>query len=215
MRPVRASLLVAVAGLATASLLCTAASAQQVYRIVGPNGHVTFSDTPPADSRATLAPVVSVSTATNGAGLPYELRQASSKYPVTLYTSANCNACGSGRAYLASRGIPFTEKTVSSIEDADALRRLAGESVVPLITIGGQLIRGYSDSEWRQYLDAAGYPTKSVLPPNWTNPPPAPLVTAQRALPPAAAAPAAAVRRPSTPPASPLPSADNPAGIKF
>ena len=215
MRPVRPSVLVAVAGLAAASLLCAAASAQQVYRIVGADGRITFSDTPPADPKAKLAPVVSQAAGGNGVSLPFELRQANSKYPVTLYTSANCNACGSGRASLTSRGIPFTEKTVSTFEDAEALRRLAGDSVVPLITIGGQLIRGYSDSEWRQYLDAAGYPTKSVLPPTWTNPPAAPLVTAQRALPTAAAAPAADVRSPSQPPASPAPSTDNPAGIKF
>jgi glutaredoxin len=213
MRPVRPSVLFA-AGLAASALLCVAAGAQQVYRIVGPDGRVTFSDTPPADPKAKLAPVVPLAGGSSGASLPYELREASSKYPVTLYTSANCNACGAGRAYLTSRGIPFTEKTVSTTEDAEALRRLAGDSVVPLITIGGQLIRGYSDSEWRQYLDAAGYPTRSVLPASWTNPAPAPLVTAQRALPPTAPAPAPAARSPSPPP-PPAESADNPAGIKF
>ncbi|GAC1606553.1 MAG: hypothetical protein NVS3B2_14220 [Ramlibacter sp.] len=215
MRPVCPCVIATLAGLAAATLLCGAATAQQVYRIVGSDGRVTFSDMPPADSRAKLAPSVPLAGGGNGAGLPYELRQASSKYPVTLYTSANCNACSAGRAYLTSRGIPFTEKTVTTFEDAEALRRLAGDSVVPLVTIGGQLIRGYSDSEWRQYLDAAGYPASSLLPPSWTNPPPAPLVTAQRALPPVAPAPAPAERAPSPSPSSPAESADNPAGIKF
>jgi glutaredoxin len=130
------------------------------------------------------------------------LRQVASKYPVTLYTSANCGACGSGRAYLASRGVPFAEKTISSPEDAEALKRIAGESVVPIVTIGGQRLRGYSDSEWGQYLDAAGYPRQSALPASWRNPEPSPLVAVQRPVAPSATAADAAAPARSNRPAS-------------
>lgn len=203
------------------TVLAAQASAQQVYRIVGPDGRVTFSDQPPLDPRARAAPAGGSSNSAGGAssaGLPFELQQVASKYPVTLYTSAGCNACGSGRAYLTSRGIPFNEKTISTPEDAQALQRMAGESMVPLLTVGGQQIRGYSDSEWGQFLDAAGYPSRSVLPSSWRNPAPSPLVALQRALPAAETArrnnpPAPVVEAPSaTPPEAP---ADNPAGIKF
>jgi arsenate reductase-like glutaredoxin family protein len=43
-----------------------------------------------------------------------------SRYPVVLYTGKNCAPCGLAAAYLAGRGIPFTEKTVVSNEDIDA-----------------------------------------------------------------------------------------------
>ena len=214
----RLSLATGLIALAAATLLAPQAQAQQVFRIVGPDGRVTFSDKPPAEANARLAPVVSLPGARTGnaAVLPFELRQVAIKYPVTLYTASDCGPCGAGRAYLASRGIPFTEKTISTTEDADALKRMAGDITIPLLTIGGQQVKGYSDSEWGQFLDAAGYPAKSVLPASWRNPPASPLVAIQRPATPApigaAEAPAAPAQTFSPPPAE---RADNPAGIKF
>lgn len=216
---VRPYIVIGLIGLAAAATFAPHASAQQVYRIVGADGRVTFSDKPPADANAKLAPVAPQSTGSSGAALPFELRQVATKYPVTLYTSNNCVACGSGRAYLASRGVPFAEKTISSAEDAQALQRIAGENVVPLLTVGGQQIRGYSDTEWGQFLDAAGYPPKSVLPASWQNPPASPLVAVQRPLPPpdAAADASASASRNASPTVAPAPveRGNNPAGIKF
>jgi glutaredoxin len=148
----------------------------------------------------------------NGAGLPFELRQVASKYPVTLYTGNNCGPCGAGRAYLSSRGIPFTERTVTTAEDAEALKRLAGDNSIPLLTVGGQQIKGYSDTEWGQFLDAAGYPARSALPPSYRNPAASPLVAIQRPAP--AAAPVESAPEPVRAP-PPVERADNPAGIKF
>jgi glutaredoxin len=201
-------------GLAALTLLAASAGAQQVYRIVGPDGKVTFSDKPPVEANVKLAPVVPLggSAAANGAGLPFELRQVASKYPVTLYTGANCGPCGAGRAYLSSRGIPFTERTVTTAEDAEALKRLAGDNSIPLLTVGGQQIKGYSDTEWGQFLDAAGYPARSALPASYRNPPASPLVAVQRPAP--AAAPVESAPEPVRAP-PPVERADNPAGIKF
>ena len=116
-----------------------------------------------------------------------------------------------------SRGIPFTEKTVTTAQDADALQRLTGDNSLPLVTIGGQQIKGYSDSEWGQFLDAAGYPARSALPASWRNPAASPLVAVQRTTPLAVATPEAPTDEALTRAASPAPAvpADNPAGIKF
>lgn len=213
MRTSSLSFAASLATLAAGTLICASVAAQQVYRIVGPDGRVTFSDQAPADPKTRTAPALLKSNNGNGALLPFDLMQTSSKFPVTIYTSPNCGSCVSGRAYLASRGIPFTEKTVISAEDIEALQRLAGESLVPIITIGGQMIRGFSASEWQQYLDIAGFPTKSMLPRSWTYPAPTPLVAVERALP---LAEPSVTRELSSP--SPIPSTEtsyNPANIKF
>ena len=203
-------------GLAAFTMLTASAHAQQVYRIVGPDGKVTFSDKPPIETTAKQVPAVVLGGgggAGNDAALPFELRQVTSKYPVTLYTGANCGACASGRAYLSSRGIPFSEKTVSTADDAQALQRLTGDNSIPLLTVGGQQIKGYSDSEWGQFLDAAGYPARSTLPSAFRNPAATPLVAVQRPAPVPAAAP---VAPPEPVRAAPVQErADNPAGIKF
>lgn len=189
--------------------------AQQVYRIVGPDGKVTFSDQPPP---AASAGKISAGTPGAGSGassgLPFELRQVAGKFPVTLYTGDKCVPCGSARAMLMSRGIPFSEKTVNTNEDIDALQRLSGDASLPFATIGSQQLKGFSDAEWTQFLNAAGYPATSTLPPSYRNPAATPLVVVNK--PAAAATPAAAAApRPPATPAAPPPSVSNPAGIKF
>jgi glutaredoxin len=216
---------------ATGLLVCTVAFAQPVYRIVGPDGKVTFSDQPPpaaAPGKAANVSTPAGSTTSGGSTLPFELRQVVSRYPVTLYTSTDCVPCGTGRALLTSRGIPFAEKTVKSNEDIQALQRLSGDTSLPFLTIGGQQIRGFSDTEWSQFLDAAGYPKTSVLPTAFRNPPATPMVAVQTPATPAQTqsaagngAPAADAqqvivnRRPTSPVPAPAPVNNNPAGIRF
>lgn len=209
-------------------LLLTAVSAgalaQNVYRIVGPDGKVSFSDRPPAEANAAAQPArAGATTAPAGnslATLPFELRQVVTRYPVTLYTGADCAPCASARSLLTSRGVPFTERTVSTNEDLAALQRLSGSSSLPFGTIGGQQLVGFSDMEWTQYLNAAGYPQQSQLPANYRAPAPTPLVAVAPAAP-AAARPAPApsndaVRREDPPaPVNSGPTPSNPAGIRF
>lgn len=202
------------------SLLSPALQAQTVYRIVGPDGKVTFSDKQPAsasDARVSTA-TASSTEGSASAGLPFELRQVATKYPVTLYTGDNCAPCGAGRSLLTSRGIPFSEKTVTTNEDNQALQRLSGDNSLPFMTIGSQQLKGFSDAEWTQFLNAAGYPPSSALPPSYRRPAPTPLVTiatAPAAAAPVAGTPAGTNTRDATagrPAAQP---ANNPAGIRF
>jgi glutaredoxin len=216
-RPLLLSGKQAAAALLLGLLAVAGAQAQTVYRIVGPDGKVTFSDKPPASAKdkATVAGPGGASSAANAA-LPYELRQIAGKYPVTLYTGDNCGPCGAGRAMLTNRGIPFVERTVSSPEDTQALQRLSGDASLPLLTIGGQQLKGYSDAEWTQFLDAAGYPKTTALPASYRNGPATPLVAVQ--APAAAPANAAAQARNTTPTQqapAPARNASNPAGITF
>lgn len=139
------------------------------------------------------------------------------RYPVTLYSSSNCAPCDSARQLLQARGIPFTEYTVGSAEDIEALQKLSGQNSLPFATIGRQHLLGYAESEWTQYLDAAGYPKTSQLPPGYRRPSPTPLVarkTTESATPAAAAASTPGARPPAAPP-RPASNPDNPAGIRF
>ena len=211
----RAPLVIA---LTLGALLATGVSAQGVYRVVGPDGKVTYSDQPPPAS-ANARPVGGASAAgSSSAALPSELRQASGRYPVTLYAGADCAPCDSGRNFLVARGIPFAEKTVASGDDIAAFKRLSGAASLPLLTVGAQHLKGYSESEWTQYLDAAGYPKKSVLPASYRRAAPTALVETA----PVAAAPAAPRdtgverKRPAEPTETPVtPPVDNPGGIRF
>jgi len=199
-----------------AALLAGSAGAQTVYRIVGADGKITFSDKPPfnAQQGKVEATGLGASAAANNSSLPYDLRQVAAKFPVTLYTANECAPCASARSLLGARGIPYSERTISTHDDAVALQRLAGDASVPMLTIGSQKLKGFSDVEWNQYLDAAGYPATSILPSGYKNLPATPLVAVQKTdtpKPADAAPPAPAVN--SAPPAAP--SANNPSDIQF
>ena len=181
------------------------------YKVVGPDGKVTYTDRQPAGASGKVTELGGRGgVAAENAALPLELRQAVSRYPVTLFASVGaCDPCDSARQLLRQRGIPYSEKSVQSPEDADALERLSGGRDAPTLSIGSQTLRGLAPEVWNSYLDAAGYPRDSRLPPNFAYAPATPLVT--RAAPPAPrAAEAPAEQRPA---ATPVPPANS--NIKF
>lgn len=195
-----------------ASLASPLAQAQQVYRIVGPDGKVTFSDVRPPTNAKVNETAAKGTGGASAAGLPFELKQVAQKYPVLLYTSDNCGTCSTARSLLSNRGIPFNEKTVTTQQDAEALKRLSGEAMLPFLTIGSQQLKGFSDMEWTQFLNAAGYPAKSVLPASYRQPAPTPLVAVAAA--PEASAPKPAAKPGSAPVETPVIS-NSPSGIRF
>jgi glutaredoxin len=205
-----ASLLVA------GALLAWAMPAMALYKVVGPDGSVTYTDRPPVSPTSrvsTLGPggVAPVLPTTPEAALPFELRQATSRFPVTLYTSADCAPCDSARQLLQQRGVPFTERRVANEDDAVALERAVGGRTVPALMVGTQALRGLSQSDWTAYLDAAGYPRESRLPRGYQPPPATPLV--ERTTPTARApAPAPVATPPSPPPAAEV---ADPSAIRF
>ena len=197
-------------------LLCSAAAHAQLYKWTGPDGKVTYSDTPPpaAARQVETKPVTGGSTV--GAGLPFELAQVMKNHPVTLYTTRDCVPCDDGRKLLAQRGIPFNEKTVNTNDDILQFRQVAGDSQLPVLTVGRSKERGFDASAWHTALTSAGYPETSRLPRTYQNPP------AQAAAPksePVAEEPTerTAESRPATPPATELPPAagNAPPGFRF
>jgi glutaredoxin len=195
--------------LAVALLAAATASAQ--YKVVAPDGRVTYTDRPgdaPAGSRISRVghegaaePSTAPSTL---ASLPFELRQVAERFPVTLYAAADCAPCDRGRQLLQQRGIPYLERRVQTEEDLAALERLAGARTLPVLAVGGQISRGWLESEWVGNLDLAGYPARSQLPRGWQPPPVTPL--AARPEPAAGGGPAMpAVPTPAQPAEAPAP----------
>lgn len=185
-----------------ALLACTPAWA--LYKVVGPDGKVTYTDRPPtADQGKVVAPAGgSEDSGAGNAALPYALRTAAAKFPVVLYTTANCEPCDRGRDLLRTRGIPFRERTAQTQADLDAWVRLVGSQQAPALSVGGQVLRGLQVDAWHNYLDAAGYPRESRLPANYSAPAPQPLADRPAAAPAPAPEPAPAPLPPPPPPAS-------------
>lgn len=166
---------------------CAAPAAAQVYTWKDAQGVTHYGDAPPAGEKARALRAGS-QPAPSGA-LPYALARAVQDFPVVLYTSSRCDACDQGRALLRERGIPFSERTISTRADEDVLRRLSGRSEVPLLFVGRQKIAGFQAAAWNEALTAAAYPSASLLPPGYRQAPPQPAAPVASSAAPADAAP--------------------------
>ena len=143
------------------ALLAGIAAAQQMYRWTDENGRTHITDTPPPASAKSARKVKPA--ASSAEGLPYILQQAVDRFPVTLYTSADCaDPCRMAREHLAKRGVPFTESQIR--EGAEELKRVAGATEVPALKVGGKVVSGYERAAYDGTLDSGGYPKTAVVP---------------------------------------------------
>ena len=154
--------------LALALLVCSAAADAQVFKWVGPDGKTNYSDMPPGPSVVQSQKKVFSGNVVDTADMPFDLAAAVKNSPVTLYTGAKCIPCDDGRKLLTARGIPFSEKTVSSNAD---IALLGGSGVeLPQLAVGANKLRGFEAGAWNTSLTAGGYPESSKLPRTYRNP---------------------------------------------
>jgi glutaredoxin len=166
-----ASALLAALGLA-AALAASPALAQ--FKWIGPDGTVTYGDRPPPGAQPVGQIAATARAAGSGnaiSGLPYELRTAAQRNPVTLYTTPDCQPCEQARGHLSKRGIPFATREVRTQQDAEAFRALGfSELSFPALSVGRNRTVGLDTANWDRMLDIAGYPKTSQLPPRWQAP---------------------------------------------
>lgn len=195
----------ACAALVAATLAAPPALA--LYKVIAPDGKVTYTDRLPDTANGKVTPLNAAGATEAKATLPPELQKAIALYPVTLYVTSDCTPCDNARAWLRQRGIPHAEKIVQSGADADTLQHLTGTRDVPTMRIGVQAVPGFAPDAWAGYLDAAGYPQQSRLPAGYVFAAPTPMQSNRDANP-----------EPADRSAQPLPAAQelrNAAGIRF
>ncbi|MDR0529404.1 MAG: glutaredoxin family protein [Zoogloeaceae bacterium] len=154
------------AAFAALTFLSPAAMAQ-VYSWKDPaTGTTIISDTPPPGSvknvtRSGRKPVSD--TAKPETDMPFAAREAARKFPVVLYTGADCPACAEARALLTRRGVPFREILIQTEDDLTAMKHLFGGTSVPSAAIGRQKFSGFESGAYQNALDLAGYPKETPV----------------------------------------------------
>ncbi|WP_284614402.1 glutaredoxin family protein [Aquabacterium humicola] len=195
--------------LAAACLAVLPAFAQ--YKVVGPDGRITYTDRPPPAAQGQVSAMRrdGAVASTPAAPLPAELRPVVARFPVVLFTAPECELCDNARTMLKQRGIPLTERQVMRQEDLVAVERATGSRGMPAMTVGAQAINGWSSSQWNALLDLAGYPRESKLPRDYQAAAPQPITPRPAPPPPVPVAPPA--------PSPDVPEAPEPAasGIRF
>jgi len=139
-------------------VILSGANAGELYRWVGDDGRVHYSDTPPADAKKASRKRFSNASAPDEE-LSYEARRAKENFPVTMYVSEGCvQPCIHARALLVKRGVPFSEKMLKTKTEIDQFQKVSGSADAPTLQVGKVYLGGFVESRWNSELDIAGYP---------------------------------------------------------
>lgn len=139
--------------------------AAELYKWVDPaTGTVVYSkDPPPAAIRSVEEKRITPSTIETSS-LPYGVQRAVQRSPIVLYVSDCGEFCKAARAYLAQRGLPYTERNPEQPEVAQQLKKANGGALeVPFLMVGTKSVRGFDEARYASALDAAGYPKSSLV----------------------------------------------------
>jgi glutaredoxin len=137
--------------------------ADTLYKSVGPDGKIIYSDKPPASGNVqkTLSfkhlpsTQIPASTSARLAQLRNNKTASNPKInagKVTLYTASWCGYCKQAKAYLASQKIDYREIDVES-EDGMVEFSQAGSGGVPLLVAGKESVRGFSSEAYDAILN--------------------------------------------------------------
>ena len=139
------------------------AEAADLYKWLDAEGHVHYTGQPPPPGAKSVERKSGKGNLIESDTVPFETQQVAKKYPLTLYSFAECgDPCKSAEAYLAKRGVPFTLKNRE--EDKAAVMKLTGDNQAPVLVVGNQKpLSGYQETLWGELLDLAGYPKSNPL----------------------------------------------------
>ena len=141
------------------ALVPSAQSAQVLYKSVGSDGRIVYSDRPPAEGRLEKSMTFEnlPSSPLPASTSSYVDRIRSTRLPaatispptgVVLYAAAWCGFCKRAKAYLAAKGIKYQEFDVDTKDGMAAFARAGGGKGVPLLFAGGQRVQGFSPAAY-------------------------------------------------------------------
>jgi glutaredoxin len=141
-------------------LLAAAHAGAEIYRWTDADGHIHYSDKPPAGASTKQVKVrinsiagPAVVTPAPGSTKP----SSSARAAVKMFTASWCGYCKKAKAHLNARGVPFQEIDVESSDSARRQFSELGGRGVPVILVGGQRMDGFDAGGLDAMLAAGGY----------------------------------------------------------
>jgi glutaredoxin len=150
-----------IAVLFAASLLAiAAASAQTVYKSVGPDGKIVYSDHAPTTGRLEKTMKFELASSALPASAASYMEQFRKTHPagaapaaagkgVTLYSAVWCGYCKQAKAWLGARGVAYNNVDIDAPGGMAALAQASGGSTgVPVLVVDGKKMTGFSSGAY-------------------------------------------------------------------
>ena len=149
------------AALLTACVLLTVASgAQTVYKSVGPDGKIVYSDQPPTAGHLQKTMKFELASSALPASAASYMEQFRKTHPagaapavagkgVTLYSAVWCGYCKQAKAWLGAHGVAYNNIDIDAPGGMAALAQASGGSTgVPVLVVDGKTMTGFSSSAY-------------------------------------------------------------------
>lgn len=148
--------------------LCAAAHAETLYKVIGPDGKITYTDRPPEDgkSKATTMQIQSApSTPLPDSVLKYQAelqksmqnrlaaaKEMGSMGTPVLFSAAWCGYCTKAKSYLAAKKIGYREVDIDTEDGAKAYFEAGGKKGIPLLVAGSKRQQGFSEASYDSFF---------------------------------------------------------------
>lgn len=142
--------------LAAALLADATALAQTVYKSVGADGKIVYSDRAPTQGRLEKTMKFELASSALPASAASYMDQFRKTHPagaapaaagkgVTLYSAVWCGYCRKAKAWLGEHGVAYTDVDIDAPGGTAALARASGGSTgVPVLVVDGRALTGFS-----------------------------------------------------------------------
>lgn len=149
------------------ALFSMTAPAQNLYKSIGPDGRIVYSDRRPAEGRIEktlqFKNLPASSLPASASSQLEQLRKqkgaqqaAAQAGQVVIYTTSWCGYCKKAKAYLAGKGISYRELDIETGPGMAAYAQAGGEGGVPLLFYRGQRVQGYSKEAYDSLFESRG-----------------------------------------------------------
>ena len=132
--------------------LCAPPAQAEIYKVVGADGKVSYTDKNPQPT-ATQTEKLKVQPSSGAASAS---SPNASARKVTLLSAQWCGACQQAKAYMNSRNIAFVEWDIDQSDYARTKIKALGAKGVPVILVGQQTMVGFSPEQLDAMLKNAG-----------------------------------------------------------
>ena len=137
------------------AIAATSPQAQTVYKSIGPDGNIIYSDHPPANAKVERTftfvelpstPVPDLPPPPKNSPAQKSAHVVQAALPiggVVMYSATWCGYCRRAKTYLAKNHIAYTNVDIDTLDGRAAFMQ-AGKGGVPLLQSGNRKIRGFT-----------------------------------------------------------------------